>query len=74
MKDLLPKSYLGWIHTTGIVLLIGLIMYNLITGHSPFQQFGFDRFWTTLATGLITLILIIAPTIYRWIKDRQKTA
>ena len=37
MKDLLPKGYLGWIWSIGILTMMVLVIYTLITDTSPFQ-------------------------------------
>ena len=43
MKDLLPKGYLGWIWSIGILTMMVLVIYTLITDTSPFQAWGTPR-------------------------------
>jgi hypothetical protein len=65
MKDLLPKGYLGWIWTIGILTMMVLVIYTWITDTSPFEAWGLDPKWTTIVFSGIIAILLLAPMVFR---------
>ena len=65
MKDLLPKGYLGWIWIIGILTMMVLVIYTLITDTSPFQAWGLDPAWTTIVFGALIGVLLLAPMVFR---------
>lgn len=53
MNKLIPKSLLDWIWLLGMLLLIGLVIYTLATGTSPFERWGWDPKTTTIIFGAV---------------------
>lgn len=65
MKDLIPKGYLGWIWTIGILVMIGLVIYTIVTDTSPFEKMGLNPATTTIVFGALIGVLLVAPMIFR---------
>jgi|JI9StandDraft_2_1071091.scaffolds.fasta_scaffold909960_1 hypothetical protein len=65
MKDFIPKGYLGWIWTIGVLTLMVLVVYTIVTGTSPFEALGLDVRWTTIIFGAVIGVLLIAPMIFK---------
>ncbi|HHG84807.1 MAG TPA: hypothetical protein ENJ82_08650 [Bacteroidetes bacterium] len=65
MKDLIPKGYLGWIWTIGILTMIGLVIYTIVTDTSPFEKMGLNPTTTTIVFAAIIGVLLVAPMIFK---------
>lgn len=68
MNKLMPKSLLDWIWLLGMLALIGLVIYTLATGTSPFQAWGWDPKTTTIIFGSTVAGLIVLYYITRAFK------
>lgn len=65
----IPQTVLDWIWTTGILLLIGLVIFTLITGVSPFEMLGLAPKTTTIVFGALVVSGVAAPYILRKIRQ-----
>lgn len=65
MKDLIPKGYLGWIWTIGILAMVVLVIYTLATDTSPFQSMGLDARWTTIIFAALIGLLLLLPMVFK---------
>ena len=65
MKDLIPKGYLGWIWTIGVLATIGLVIYTLITDTSPFMKLGMDPGTTTIVFAALLVVLLVIPMVFK---------
>lgn len=62
---MIPKGYLGWIWTLGVLSVIGLVIYTLITDTSPFEKMGLDPGATTIVFAVILVVLLIIPMVFK---------
>lgn len=65
MNKFIPKGYVGWIWTIGVLTTIALVIYTLVTDTSPFEAWGLDRQTTTIVFGALVGVLILLPMVFR---------
>jgi hypothetical protein len=69
MEKFIPKTVLDWIWTTGVIVLIGLVIFTLITGVSPFELLGLAPKTTTIIFGALVVTGVATPYILRKIRQ-----
>lgn len=63
------KSFTNIIWWVIAVALVGLVIYTLISGTSPFEALGLGMKGTTIVFSLIALVALVVPSIVKKVKE-----